>query len=275
MKDEIDRFLRHCKVILGLSGATLAAYSSDLAQFDGFVKKKLHNLSGDDIYWFLSQFDNKRTLNRKLSAINRFLGWCYDILLTDENWAIKGAKLPRALPTYLTSETIERALSAIDKREWVGLRDYALIIFLYASGCRISEALSAQKQDISDGWLRVRFGKGAKERLVPIAPRALKAIDEYLAARDMASPYLFINYKGERLSRVYAFEITKRYLGVSPHALRHSFATALITGGADLRVVQELLGHSSLNTTQIYTHLEQRHLLESVSNFHPLSRHAA
>lgn len=275
MKDAIDRFLRHCKVILGLSGATLDAYGGDLAQFDGFIKKEIDSLKCDDIYRFLSQFDNKWTLNRKLSAINHFLGWCYDNLLMDESWAIKGAKLPRTLPIYLTSETIERALSAIDRGEWIGLRDYALIIFLYASGCRISEALSVQKQDISEGWLRVRFGKGAKERLVPIAPRALKAIDEYLAARGIANPYLFINYKGERLSRVYAFKITMRYLGVSPHALRHSFATSLITGGADLRIVQELLGHSSLNTTQIYTHLERRHLLESVSIFHPLSRHAA
>ncbi|MDR3347694.1 MAG: tyrosine-type recombinase/integrase [Helicobacteraceae bacterium] len=275
MNEAIERYLKHCKVILALSTATLEAYANDLGQFEAFARKPLDRLTSDDIYAFLAQFDNKRTLNRKLSAINHFLNWCYDTLLTDESYKLKGAKVPINLPKYLTEGTIEAALKAIDRASWIGLRDYALIVFLYASGCRISEALKAQKQDIEEGWLRVRYGKGEKERLVPIAARALLALDEYLSARTFYSPLLFINYKGAPLSRIFAFRITRRALGVSPHALRHSFATSLIIGGADLRIVQELLGHSSLNTTQIYTHLEKPLLYESVQRYHPLAKSAA
>jgi integrase/recombinase XerD len=270
MKAEIDAYLRHCKTVLALSRATTEAYENDLAQFCEAVNKPLDRLESDDIYAFLARFENPRTLNRKLSAINGFLDWCYDRLLSDETYKIKGAKTPRSLPKYLSAEAIESALGAIDQSGWIGKRDYALILFLYATGARISEALKAQTADIEDGWIRIRFGKGAKERMVPIAKRALIALDSYRAARPFFSERLFINYTGRALSRVFAFKIAQRYLGVSPHALRHSFATSLIVGGADLRAVQELLGHASLNATQIYTHLEQRHLLESVNRFHPL-----
>ena len=271
MQQYINDYINHCKIVLRLSKKTIEAYTNDLAQFESFVHKEIVQITTEDIYDFLAQYPNKRTLNRKLSAINHFLGWCHETMITSERYKIKGAKTPKSLPKYLTNERIERGLNGIDKSSWLGLRDYALIVFLYASGVRISEALGAEKQDVEEGWLRVRFAKGAKERLVPIARRALAAIDEYLAARPFFSPLLFINYKGGALSRIFAFQITERILGVSPHTLRHSFATALIIGGADLRVVQELLGHSSLNTTQIYTHLEPSHLLASVEKFHPLS----
>ncbi|GHV07654.1 tyrosine recombinase XerC [Campylobacterota bacterium] len=271
MIESVAKFIQHCKIVLGLSAPTIAAYTNDLRQFSDFAPPHLNALTTDHIYNFLAQFDNKRTLNRKLSAINHFLDWCYVEFLTEENFKLRGAKVPKHLPKYLTNETIERALETIDRSNWIGLRDYALIVFLYASGCRISEALRARKQDIEDGWLRIRHGKGAKERLVPIAKRALSALDHYLNERKLYSQYLFINYQGKPLSRVFAFKITRRVLGVSPHALRHSSATALIVGGADLRIVQELLGHSSLNTTQIYTHLERPHLLESVERCHPLA----
>ncbi|MDR2639081.1 MAG: tyrosine-type recombinase/integrase [Helicobacteraceae bacterium] len=270
MRAALESYLRHCKTVLALSRATIEAYKNDLSQFCEAVDKPLDRLESDDIYAFLTRFENPRTLNRKLSAINGFLDWCYDRLLSDENYKIKGAKIPRSLPKYLSPEAIDRALGLIDQSGWIGKRDYALILFLYATGARISEALKAQTNDIEDGWLRVRYGKGAKERMVPIAKRALIALDSYIADRPFFSERLFINYKGRPLSRVFAFKIAQRYLGVSPHALRHSFATSLIVGGADLRVVQELLGHASLNSTQIYSHLEPRHLLDSVNRFHPL-----
>ncbi|MGE4294744.1 MAG: tyrosine-type recombinase/integrase [Campylobacterales bacterium] len=275
MKPQIDAYLRHVKVIRGLSGPTLKAYSADLAQFDEAVNKPLEALELGDIYHFLARFPNKRTLNRKLSSINRFLNWCHDEFYTEESFRLRSAKTPKSLPKYLTPETIESGLQSIDRTQWLGKRDYALILFLYASGCRISEALKAQKSDIEAGWLRVRMGKGAKERLVPVAKRALLAVDEYLNERPFFNPLLFINYQGNGLSRISAYEITRRVLGVSPHVLRHSFATALLIGGADLRVVQELLGHASLNTTQIYTHLERHHLAQSVNDYHPLSRLAS
>lgn len=270
MKEAIETYLRHCKTVLALSAATTEAYENDLRQFCEATAKPLDRLECEDIYAFLARFDNPRTLNRKLSAINGFLDWRYDRLLTDDTFKIKGAKIGRSLPKYLSAETIERALSTVDQSDWIGKRDYALILFLYASGARISEALKAQIGDIEDGWIRIRYGKGAKERMTPIAKRALIALDSYIADRPFFSPSLFINYRGKPLSRVFAFKITQRILGVSPHALRHSFATSLITGGADLRTVQELLGHASLNATQIYTHLERSLLLESVNRYHPL-----
>lgn len=180
------------------------------------------------------------------------------------------AKVPRNLPKYVSNEEILDGINLIDRSNLIGLRDYALILFLYASGCRISEALSVQRSDIVDGWLKIRFAKGEKERVVPLAPVATQALELYLSEQSMASPYLWLNYRGEQLSRVSAFKIVKKYLGISPHVLRHSFATSLIVGGADLRVVQELLGHASLETTQIYTHIQKQNLAETMMNYHPL-----
>jgi integrase/recombinase XerD len=165
-------------------------------------------------------------------------------------------------------------VSKIDRSKISGTRDYALILFLYASGCRISEALEVQRKDIVDGWLKIRYAKGEKERMVPLAPAAINALDEWLKRKDPGSSYLWINNRGERLSRISGYKIVKKYLGVSPHVLRHSFASALILGGADLRVVQELLGHSSLMTTQIYTHIEKEQLQQTVSRYHPMRRDA-
>ena len=164
-----------------------------------------------------------------------------------------------------------QGLDLIDRSSVSGLRDYALILFLYASGCRISEALSVQRSDILEGWLKIRFAKGEKERVVPLAPVATEALDTYLEAQDLSSAYIWLNYKGDPLSRISAYKIVKKYLGVSPHVLRHSFASSLIIGGADLRVVQELLGHSSLETTQIYTHIQKQNLADTMYSYHPLS----
>ena len=160
----------------------------------------------------------------------------------------------------------------IDTSSWLGMRDYALILFLYASGVRISEALELKRDDIEDGWLRVRHAKGQKERIVPLSKNSIDAIDRYLLLRGFSCEYVWCNYKGGRLSRISAFGITKKYLGVSPHVLRHSYATALVSGGADLRVVQELLGHSSLLTTQIYTHIQKQELQATLYACHPMAK---
>ena len=129
----------------------------------------------------------------------------------------------------------------------------------------------AKREDISkDGWLRIRYSKGEKERIVPIAPLALEALDHYLELCNISSPYIWLNYKGNQLSRISAFKICKKHLGVSPHVLRHSYATALVIGGADIRVVQELLGHSSTLTTQLYTHIEDIHLAQTIMTYHPM-----
>ncbi len=136
----------------------------------------------------------------------------------------------------------------------------------------MSEALSICKSDLSEEWLKIRNAKGDKERLVPLAPLAISALTSYLNERPFVEDDLWLNYQGKRLSRISAYKITQKYLGVSPHVLRHSYATALILGGADLRVVQELLGHVSIDTTQIYMHLHREDLAQTLRENHPLSK---
>lgn len=226
----------------------------------------------EQIYAFLARFENKRTLNRKLSSINTFLNFCYERLYIDDKPTLKSAKMPKELPKYLSPNEIETALAHIDRSTWVGRRDYALILFLYASGCRISEALNVKQRDIAEGWLTITMAKGAKQRMVPIAKRAINAVNDYISERGFYHENLWCSYQEKPLSRISAFKITKKHLGVSPHTIRHSFATALILGGADLRVVQELLGHASINTTQIYTHIQKENLRHTVEEFHPFSK---
>ncbi len=253
----------------GVSKNTYEAYKRDLTQFEEFIKKPIIEADNMDIISFLSTIENKRSLNRKLSAVNSFFDFAYKREWVESKHKIKQAKIPKTLPKYLTKEEILNAFSK-KPENWFDLRDRALILFLYATGLRISEALNVKVSDIENGWVRVWMSKGEKQRTVPVAPSAVESLREYLKKRPCESEYVFVNKNCKPLSRISAFNITKKYLGVSPHVLRHSFATALVLGGADLRVVQELLGHSSLNTTQIYTHIQKENLKETVMNFHPL-----
>ena len=265
-------FQEYLHINKALEANTIKSYLSDLRQFHSFFKKQdILKLQTADIFSFLTQFENKRTLNRKLSSINAFYDFCHKLEFTQTNINIPMAKVPKNLPKYLSFEEIESALKRIDRSTLLGLRDYALILFLYASGCRISEALMVKRDDINNGWLKIRFAKGQKERMVPLAPIAIEAVEAYLKEASMQSEYIWLNYRGTQLSRISAYKIVKTYLDVSPHVLRHSFASALILGGADLRVVQELLGHSSLETTQIYTHIQQENLARTIKEYHPLA----
>lgn len=270
MSDLLTAFEEYLSVTKALDTLTVSSYMGDLTQLEASCQKTLTKLDTTDILKFLSNFENKRTLNRKLSSINTFFHFCHKQDFTHEKIKIPMAKVPKNLPKYMSSEEILQGLKNIDRSQLMGLRDHALILFLYASGCRISEALNVQRGDIVDGWLKIRFAKGEKERIVPLAPIAVQALETYMQEQDMASNYIWLNYKGDVLSRISAYKIVKKYLGVSPHVLRHSFASSLIIGGADLRVVQELLGHSSLETTQIYTHIQKQNLAETMNNYHPL-----
>ena len=270
MSDLLIAFEEYLSVTKALDTLTISSYLGDLAQLEASCQKTLTKLDTTDILKFLATFENKRTLNRKLSSINTFFHFCHKQDFTHEKIKIPMAKVPKNLPKYMSSEEILQGLKNIDRSQLMGLRDYALILFLYASGCRISEALNVQRSDIVDGWLKIRFAKGEKERIVPLAPIAVQALESYMQEQDMASSYIWLNYKGDILSRISAFKIVKKYLGVSPHVLRHSFASSLIIGGADLRVVKELLGHSSLETTQIYTHIQKQNLAETMNSYHPL-----
>jgi len=264
-------FEEYLSVTKALDTLTVTSYLGDLTQLELYSKKPLTKLDTTDVLGFLATFSNKRTLNRKLSSINAFFHFCHVHDFSHEKIKIPMAKIPKNLPKYVSNEEILDGINLIDRSTVMGLRDYALILFLYASGCRISEALCVQRADIIEGWLKIRFAKGEKERVVPLAPVATEALNAYLKEQTMPSSYLWLNYKGDVLSRISAYKIVKKYLGISPHVLRHSFASSLIIGGADLRVVQELLGHASLETTQIYTHIQKQNLVDTMRSYHPLA----
>ncbi len=270
--NELEAFFEYITVTKGLSKKTLQAYESDLLSLEEAAKKPLIELNSDEVFALLARYNNKRTLNRKLSSINSFFDFCHKNDFLDTKLHFKSSKIPKNLPKFLSFEQIQKGLSLIDTSNWIGKRDYALIVFLYASGARISEALELKADDIEEDWLRIRHAKGQKERVVPIAKSAIEAINRYLLHRQVESAFIWCNYRGGKLSRVSAFNITKKYLGVSPHVLRHSYATALVSGGADLRVVQELLGHSSLLTTQIYTHVQKQELQDTLQACHPMAQ---
>jgi len=273
MSAQLEAFIEYITIIKALSKASIEAYTKDLSLIEEHYKASLIHLDEAKLLHYLSQFENKRTLNRKLSSINAFFNFCHQEFAgsKDKKPQFQFSKIPSSLPKYLSYEQIMKALSLIDTRSWIGLRDYALILFLYATGTRISECLSIEHNDIEELWLKIRHAKGEKERIVPIASEALQALKAYESASPFTSSSLWLNYRGKRLSRISAYKITRKYLNVSPHVLRHSYATALILGGADLRVVQELLGHASLLTTQVYTHIQKHNLKDTVLSCHPMS----
>lgn len=270
LSNELEAFLEYITVVNALDASTIEAYRSDLVALERASCVALVNLDTAMIFELLSVYKNSRTLNRKLSAINRFFDFCHREFHNLHHAKLKLSKIPKLLPKFLSHDEILKAVEGIDKSNIIGLRDSALILFLYATGARISEALAVKRADIEGEWLKIREAKGDKERMVPIAHSAVAALDAYLCAVPLKMDFIWQNYRSEKLSRISAFKITQKYLCVSPHVLRHSYATALVSGGADLRVVQELLGHSSLMTTQIYTHVQKQHLMDTILACHPM-----
>ncbi len=270
MSNELEAFLEYISVTRALSKKSVEAYKSDLETIEVELQKPLIKLESSSLLSLLSKYENKRTLNRKFSSVNAFFNFCYKNQYKDSQTKLKFAKIPKLLPKFLSFIEIQNALKLIDTTTWLGKRDYALILFLYATGARVTECLELSRDDIEGEWLHIRHAKGEKERVVPIAKVAINAIEHYLQDSAFDKEFVWCNYQGNKLSRISAYKITQKYLGVSPHVLRHSYATSLITGGADLRVVQELLGHSSLLTTQIYTHIQKQNLKETVEVYHPM-----
>jgi len=274
MTDIIVAFKEHLTIIKSLSTHTVNAYINDLESFQNFLNQistdLLHSTS-EELIEYLKSIKNPRTQNRHLSSINGFYNFCNQYFDTNTIPKASFAKLPKNLPKYLSNEQIMNNLTLIDRTKELGLRDYAMILFLYATGVRVSELIQIKKNDIEDNLIKVLYAKGSKQRVVPIAKTALNALYEYLNSRKNKSDYLFINYQGNALSRISVYKITKKYFNVSPHVFRHSYATSLILGGADLMVVSELLGHTNIETTQIYTHIQQQHLNETIKQYHPLN----
>ena len=286
----IDSFLNALWLEFGLSDNTLSAYGSDLKQFDKWLEaKELFNVEQQDINQFFvyrkQQGMSKRSVARILSSLKRFYGYLLreGLIQSDPCELIDAPRLAPALPESLSENDVESLLQAPEVVSALGFRDRAMLELLYATGLRVSELveLNFQQVNFRQGCLRV-VGKGEKERLVPVGEEAMDWLERYLnQARPMIlgarqSDYLFVTNRGSSMTRQAFWHIIKRYAKqagidkhLSPHTLRHAFATHLLNHGADLRVVQLLLGHSDLSTTQIYTHIAQQRLKELHSQFHP------
>lgn len=219
------------------------------------------------------------TLMRKLSAIRSFYRFLAreEIISADPTMNLPAPRLVRHLPSVLPIEEVERLLAQPDVSTPRGLRDRAMLELLYATGLRVSELVGLKRGEVNLEMGLVRcVGKGSKERIVPVGRPALEALSQYLRAREDASSALFLGNRGRPLSRVSCWRMIGRYArqagirtAISPHTLRHSFATHMLDGGADLRTIQELLGHASVATTQIYTHVSVDRLREAYAAYHP------
>ncbi len=279
-----------------LSDNTVEAYMRDLRQFDEFMHERFGVGAADaeasHIETFMAHvYDRgagKSTQARVLSGVKSFFNYLLITDVIDElpTELIDGPKIGRKLPDVLSVDEVDWILSSIDLSDPHGHRNRAMLETLYSCGLRVSELVSLKLSDLffDDGYIRVT-GKGSKQRLVPVSDEARKRIEQYLAQRRTmkvepgSAEYVFLNQNGRRLSRVMIFTIIRQAAAragitktISPHTFRHSFATHLLAGGASIRQVQEMLGHESIATTEIYTHLERAQLEESLDRFHPLGR---
>ena len=279
----------------GLSANSLISYQLDLQKYSNYLSnigiQDLSKLTYDDISrYFAGLYDvelESATISRYLSAIRGLHSYLFNEKIIPENITdiIELPKLTRKLPEVLTFEEISGLLQIIDTSRAGALRDRAIIETLYACGLRVSELINLKQRDIvSEAEIIRVFGKGSKERLVPIGQSALEWIERYKKEARIhfvktveTGDILFLNQRGNALTRAYIWKMLKEYASIAgisknihPHTLRHSFATHLIEGGADLRAVQEMLGHSDISTTQIYTHIDNTYIKEVHKMFHPL-----
>lgn len=293
--EELSRKYRnYIKLEKRLADNTVESYMRDLGQFLAYVEQEKGDvspkwISSDIIESFMaSLYDlgvEKSTQARILSGVKSFFNFLLLEEVVDSSPAefIEGPKIGRKLPEVLTTEEIDRIIGAIDQTTDLGIRNAAMIETLYSCGLRVSELTALRLGDLffDEGFIRVT-GKGDKQRLVPVSGEAHDRIRKYLAVRPGAGniDIVFLNIRGKGLTRVMIFTILKEAVAaagigktVSPHTLRHSFATHLLEGGASIRQVQELLGHESILTTEIYTHLDTTHLKKAIDAHHPLSNY--
>jgi integrase/recombinase XerD len=302
VKEEIDSFLNYLTVEKGFSGNTIAAYRNDLTQLAEFANREAGkrsvmpswaNFRRQDMLSYLLDLKERNyavtTLARKIAAAKSFFGFMMaeGNIRSNPTENISSPKVGKALPDAIS---ISQVRQLIDQPAGLSTpeakRDRAMLELLYASGMRASELVSLNLNDVDTKECYVRcFGKGNKERLVPIYQRAARVVEEYVAevrpklVHSDTEQALFVNQRGSRLTRQGLWQILKAYaksagLGkqVTPHTLRHSFATHMLSGGADLRSVQELLGHANISTTQIYTHLTSEHIRRTYDKAHPRAK---
>jgi integrase/recombinase XerD len=293
MTPAISLFLTHVKVEKGLSANTVAAYQRDLAKFNAFAQKRkltLEGVSRDDLVDFLAGMYREklesRTVARHLVSLRNFFRFAQiqELIRTDPSLNLESPKIRRNLPGYLRLEEVERLLAQPDAKTALGLRDRAMLEVLYSTGLRVSELIGLQVTDLDAkvGCIRC-IGKGDKERIVPAGRKALAIVEKYLRdarskllGKGVSSQALFVNRRGKSLSRVGVWKILSAYgrraglrVALTPHMLRHSFATHLLERGADLRSVQLMLGHADISTTQIYTHVVEERLKQIYKAHHP------
>lgn len=289
----IQAFLDYLTIEKGLSKNTVEAYGRDLAQFAQYARQRgltqMQDLTEAVLIGFLDGLKeaamSPNTIARKLSAIKVFAKFaCRDGYLGKDFTAnVEGVQSAKKLPRVLTVEETSMLLAQPDVRDPNGLRDKAMLEVLYATGLRVSELINLRLNDVNlqVGYVRC-IGKGSKERIVPLGKAAVKYLTQYLSnsrpgfARLGSSEYLFLTNRGKKMTRVGFWKIIKKYASragitqnITPHTLRHSFATHLLQGGADLRSIQEMLGHADIATTEIYTHVSRERLKQVYKQSHP------
>jgi integrase/recombinase XerD len=294
--EAIADFLAYLRLEKSLGEKTLTAYGSDVEKLHRFIEGAYgiqpQQVEHRHMEQFLAHvYDlglNDRSQARVLSGVRAFFKYLLmdDAISTNPTQQIDGPKIGRKLPEVLSVEEVENLIAAIDLSKPEGHRNKAMIEMLYSCGLRVAELVGLQLSNVyfEKGFLRV-IGKGNKERLVPIGSKALKALALHLNGRGSApvkkefDNFVFLNRRGAKLTTVMVFLIVKDLAAkagiaksISPHTFRHSFATHLVEGGADLRAVQEMLGHESITTTEIYTHLDREHLKEAILLYHPRAK---
>ncbi len=295
MDELIDQFMRHVGVERGLSNNTVAAYGSDLSRFSHYLGE-IEIVDADlieegHILSFMERLATEgisaRSRVRYLSSIRSFFTYLVreGEIVAHPMELLDSPSFMRRLPEYLTAQEVKKLLDGPDDQNPSGIRDRAMLEVLYASGLRVSEllGLTADRINLDVGFLIV-VGKGNKERVVPIGREAIFRVNRYLTEarpafdRGRGSVLIFLNRRGRALSRQYFWKVIKTYAArvgitkdISPHTLRHSFATHLLAGGADLRSVQMMLGHADITTTEIYTHVDRTRLKEVHKKYHPRS----
>jgi integrase/recombinase XerD len=293
----IKDFVSFLKIEKGLAENSIFAYQNDVAKLYDFAslrKITVTELTYTDLKEFVAElYDlglSARSQARIISGVKQFFGFLLieDVLNDDPSELLEMPRIGRKLPEVLSIEEIDQLIVAIDLSKAEGHRNRAIIETLYSCGLRVSELVSLKFGDLhfEEGFIRV-IGKGNKERLVPVSPSVEKEIEIYkdhVRRHQVIKPgneqIVFLNRRGAQLTRVMIFTIIKdlaKSIGltksISPHTFRHSFATHMIEGGANLRAVQEMLGHESITTTEIYTHLDQRFLRDAIITFHPRNAH--
>jgi integrase/recombinase XerD len=290
MQQELEDFLSYLGSEKGLAQNTLFAYRRDVDLFFALLRERqregLDQVREEEILAFLASLKNQNyatsSICRALVAVKMFFRFLKreKIIEKDVTQHLDSPKMWQLIPEVLTVAEVERLLNAPDSSTLIGARDRAILQVMYASGLRVSEVCGLNLSDVDDTMLRVR-GKGGKERMVPIASAAVAAVDDYLVTFRQHGTFekecpLFVSSQGKRIDRTTIWKQVKSYAKqvgiikeISPHTLRHSFATHLLENGADLRVIQEMLGHANIATTDRYTHISQRHLMTAFRTFHP------